>query len=107
MTNDPKKGCSSLLGMMVFSLPVILYAWLIKGFALVKLWSWFVVPVFDLRPLRIPEAIGLAVLWSLATPTTASSNEEKGSEIIWRAMIGSTMKVIVSLVIGWAVHRWI
>ncbi len=32
---------------------------IIKGFVMKTLWAWFVVPIFEVNPLRMIEAIGL------------------------------------------------
>ena len=35
---------------------------IINGFVITKLWLWFVVPTFEVNPLRVVEAIGLMFL---------------------------------------------
>lgn len=40
---------------------------LVKGWALTKLWAWFVVPVFHLPVLSIVQGIGLTLVVGLAT----------------------------------------
>lgn len=35
---------------------------IIIGFVFSKLWSWFIVPVFQIKPLRIIDAIGIIVI---------------------------------------------
>jgi len=35
---------------------------IISGFVIVKLWAWFIVPTFEVNPLRIVEAIGIMLL---------------------------------------------
>lgn len=40
---------------------------MLEGWALSVLWGWFVVPVFGLPHLRIPVAIGIALLVGMVT----------------------------------------
>lgn len=42
-----------LLGMIIT--PIV------NGFVIAKLWFWFIVPTFEQNPLRLVEAIGLAL----------------------------------------------
>jgi hypothetical protein len=35
---------------------------IISGFVIMKLWMWFIVPTFEVNPIRIVEAIGFMFL---------------------------------------------
>jgi MFS family permease len=48
------KFMAVLLGMIIS--PII------SGFVVVKLWAWFIVPIFEANPIRIVEAIGIMAL---------------------------------------------
>lgn len=84
-------GCISLL-----LLPIALI-W--KGWILATLWKWFIVPVFDMPILLISQAIGLATVWSLLSP---SSNRDDDKP--FALLESSFIKPLILLIIGWIVH---
>ena len=50
-----------IIGSIVATVVALVLGAIIGGFVLSKLWVWFMVPIFDLNPLRIVEAIGLKI----------------------------------------------
>lgn len=48
-----------------------------SGFVLTKLWSWFVVPTFDLPQLTVPIAIGIYLTVSFMTKNNTSTLEDQ------------------------------
>jgi len=50
------------LGKLIVTLSFMVGGTLLRGYVFVKLWRWFIVPTFDLNPLRIVEAIGLSMV---------------------------------------------
>lgn len=59
-------------GVVEFTLAVLLWFW--KGFVLMKLWGWFLVP-FGLPGIGITHAMGLLVLESLFKVSIKHFNE--------------------------------
>lgn len=47
---------------VIINLALYPFALLFHGWALTKLWLWFVVPQFGLAPLRVSRAVGLALI---------------------------------------------
>lgn len=44
---------------------------ILKGFVISQLWLWFIVPVFGLVSLTIPQAIGMALVIAIVTKDSA------------------------------------
>jgi hypothetical protein len=51
-------------GKFMAGLLVLIINPIISGFVVLKLWLWFVVPIFGAQPLRLVESIGLIFLIS-------------------------------------------
>ena len=51
----------------VILLIVLPFSLILNGLVLKKLWGWFVVANFGLKPLSIPSAIGIALIVSFLT----------------------------------------
>ena len=80
---------------------------IISGFALMKLWLWFIAPIFDMQPLRIPEAIGLMFVFMFIQ----HGKDEKSDKSFWDQLlskIGEFIgKVIFVLLASWIVQLFI
>lgn len=48
---------------------------IINGFVIVKLWSWFIVPTFEIQSISIVEAIGLMFLVNYLKTNVEEKNE--------------------------------
>lgn len=86
-----------------------LYGVLAAGFVSMKLWAWFVVPVFGLPQLTIVQAWGIALLASLWTHqnfTNTNKDERSTGE-----KIAYTIAVLLSpwmiLLFGWIGHTYL
>lgn len=67
---------------ITFSLSICLT--IFKGFVLVDLWQWFLIPIFALPIINIPQAIGLAYVSALFTPI----NTNDKSDVVDKLMTG-------------------
>lgn len=95
-----------LLGFASFVF-VCIWASLLNGWVLTKLWSWFIVPVFSAPQLSIPAAIGLYLVVSFITHQYIKDEEDE--EFILktaRAFGFSTFRPLVALLIGYIVKMW-
>lgn len=59
MKNDTLLGC---LGLLTLMLILGIIGMLIGGWAFMLLWSWFVVPIFELPRLTLVQSIGLVLV---------------------------------------------
>ena len=98
---------------IIISLSITVYGIILNGWALVKLWSWFIVPTFHLPGLTIPAAIGLGIVTAYLTHQVSIKNfrDEMREEIeLWErigyAFLYGTAKPLLAVVFGWIINMW-
>ena len=122
----------SFLGFLM-SLPILIVGSVImNGWVLRYLWGWFVVPIFHLPNLTVPEAMGLAMVVGFMTksypspkPAVQKTQEQAHAESLPKvvpptrvfakavgAMIGGTIGTmfaapLTTLLIGWILHHFV
>jgi hypothetical protein len=75
---------------------------IINGFVIMKLWAWFIVPTFEMNPLRIVEAIGIMYLINFIR----MKRDKDQTDNFWEEF--STNVVFVLLMAGFALlSGWI
>lgn len=81
---------------------------IIKGFVFSKLWFWFIVPTFQIQPLRIVEAIGIMFLISFVN---AKIDKEANKDTFWKrfsiSIAFTILMAAVTLLFGWVVKLFI
>lgn len=89
------------------AIPWIVPSILYKGWALTKLWKWFVVPIFNVEPLSIASAWGLVLITSFLPPMGDTSKTDDNRILDpWKGARGfSKLAIVVSgeLLIGWII----
>lgn len=53
-----------------------------EGFVVSVLWGWFMVPMFHLPPMRIPYAIGIALLVGMLVHRTRKEGDEPETAMV-------------------------
>lgn len=103
--NDPKDGCIAFL-LMLLIVPFSI-AW--KGWVFLWLWGWFVVPVFHLSTLTIPQALGLGCIASFwSTPPASTKSEGEGVWMVfWRGLFVAFAGPLLILCYAWIVHLFL
>jgi len=75
---------------------------LINSFVFIKLWSWFIVPTFNMNELRIIEAIGIMFLISFIK---AKRSKEETKNDFWSDLPKNIAYLIINagfaLFFGW------
>lgn len=105
MTDDSKVnsavGCLVMLALMPVS-------WSLRGLVLTKLWLWFMVPTFGLRPLSVGAALGLSCIVSyLAYQNSDCVQEERTmGETVGRAIVGALAGPLITLFFGWLITQF-
>ena len=81
-----------------------------SGYALSVLWGWFVVPTFNLPPLTVPVAYGLALIVGFLTHQDNKSNDTfkdlTTGAIIVTALVQTVTKPLIALFFGWIVRMF-
>jgi hypothetical protein len=80
----------------------------LNGWALSKLWAWFIIPVFAAPALSIPYAIGLSLIVGYLTYQYDARKEEADKKeevglIIFRGFCIGAFKPLLCLGFGWVV----
>lgn len=90
-----------MIVLATIALFVIAVLW--EGIVLSVLWGWFMAPAFQLPPLSIPYAIGLALLVGLLTSKVRKSEDHPEMvEILTHGLATP----LVFLVVGWIVKAF-
>ena len=81
---------------------------IIGGFVFSKLWIWFIVPTFQMQPLRVVEAIGIIFLINFML---AKRDREAYEENFWQDFIANIVFIVLissfALLSGWIVSLFI
>ncbi len=73
-----------------------------RGYALSKLWTWFIEPIFHAPHLRIPVALGVATLVGLLTIHAANdSKSETATDALIKGWVTAIIIPGLSLLFGW------
>jgi hypothetical protein len=77
---------------------------IINGFVFSKLWFWFIVPTFQMQPLRVVEAIGIIFLINFIR---VKRNKESDKDKLWETfasnMVFTVLMAGFALLSGWVV----
>jgi len=108
MYSSRDEGCAQVV-LALLAIPVIIVVSAIaNGFVLTKLWSWFIVPVFELPALSLVPAIGLGMVIGFLTYQYTNSDSKKEDKSLVEALIASTLTAIfrpaMVLLFGWIVQ---
>jgi hypothetical protein len=79
------------------------------GWVLSVLWRWFIVPTFHAEPLRVAQAVGLALVVDFLTLQTPRERKRSDAEFAqeWRwAASYFAVACLLALGGGYVVHRW-
>lgn len=97
-----------IIGCIVATIVLWAYAALLNGWAIQKLWAWFIVTTFGAPALSIPAAIGLGLLVSYLTQEVKSEKpKEKYLETLSKGLVLSTVKPLVCVGVGSVVRLWL
>lgn len=92
-------------GKLIIVILIVIIEIIIKGFIIMKLWTWFIVPIFEINQLRIVEAIGIMLLVNYLNFKREKNNrdndfsEELGTNIGF--VIGTGIFILFS---GWIIQ---
>jgi len=84
----------------IAGLPILFFVTaLTNGWVLVKLWAWFIVPVFNLPVLGLWQAIGVSFIVSHMTHQYVKDNSKFGETLAF-----AIANPIFALFFGWLIH---
>jgi len=97
-------GIGVIIGVIIVALTTFLTVailMIMKGFVLFKLWIWFIVPIFGLAPLNIPQILGLTTIASYMTMHDLPRKEERST---WNQLGICIFHAGIVLLAGWVIH---
>lgn len=86
---------------------------ILRGFVFSRLWEWFVVRQFDVKPMSVTMAIGIGTLITLATYTHIPSRQEQEERAEgvtvhqWGTLIGFTILYLAIWLQGYIVQHFL
>ena len=96
-----------IIGSIVATIVALVLGAIMGGFVLSKLWVWFMIPIFDVNPLRIVEAIGLTFIVGYMTKNPAEPGktlEGPFLEELLKAFLQTLVAAGGFLFIGWIIQ---
>ncbi len=99
-----------VIGVLALLALFIAFSAMFNGWALTKLWGWFIVPVFHLPMLTLPMAMGLSLVVSFLTyqhqsTTTAKDDKEKKERSI-NFFVLIFLRPLIVVGIGYVIHSF-
>lgn len=105
----------ALIGAAIIGIPLIIALmalisiplFALNGYVITKLWAWFIVPLFGLPLLNIPQAIGLDLVVTFLTfhQTVYNPEPQDKKEKIQRAAQHVARPIFI-LLTGYIVHTY-
>ena len=98
------KGTLVLIALVM--LPV---GFILSGYTLSFLWSWFIVTKFGLPALNIAEAIGITIVarYLVMNMTKTDRDDDDNERKAVRLVVLPFAKTVILLGLGWFVHLFI
>ena len=108
MNSDYGEVVLTALGALTLVVTAVVVGVTVRGWVLATMWVWFIVPIFHLPPLTIPQAIGVSMVLALLTKDTTSNAADTRSTTEKWAHAGATILVapVVTLGLGWIVLQF-
>ncbi len=102
-------GAVAVLG-CVGIIPVTILGIILKAWAIVTLWGWFIYPMWHIAVPSNKAAVGLSILFAaIHAPSTESKAEKNNDSALWTVtkIYGRlVLSPVMSVAMGWLVNRW-
>lgn len=96
-------------GLLIFEVGSVIVASIMNGWVMSILWSWFIVPLFGLPLLSIPQSIGFALVIGILTKNQTNSNsKDKDTSTLVAEIIGyGVFSPLLFLFMGWIIKLFL
>lgn len=84
---------------------VVALCW--AGWVFSALWEWFISPILSLRPISVPEAIGLIVTIGFVLARHQDKRQELNWDSIQDRIVDWVLRPLVALVVGAIVNAFV
>jgi hypothetical protein len=98
-------GCMGLF-------PAMILSYVLRGWAIVTLWGWFMTPVFHVQPPSGAIAIGLGIVGGMLAGTSdieyssADTKDKSVGAIMWNVYAKLLLRAPTAVGLGWIVKHW-
>lgn len=97
-----------IIGYITLTVFNVFLAWLLSGWAIALLWSWFVLPVFFLPPLTWAQAAGLGmVIGYLTHQIDLKKDERPYVEKLVASISFAITKPLICVGFGWVLKHFL
>jgi putative flippase GtrA len=98
-----------IIGIITAVLITLIVTPIWRGYALSKLWLWFIVSTFGAAPLGIAQSIGLSLIVSFLTHQMDSyqDKEKAANERMVECFLYAFLSPAMALLIGWIVKGFL
>jgi hypothetical protein len=87
----------------ITAIPVAILAFVVKAWALVILWGWFITPTWHVDAPTKTVALGLSILWGTLTHDPGAARKDTDDESYWTTYTAILVGPVVSVGLGWLV----
>jgi len=95
-------GVFIFLILAFFIIPLMVYFIWSHAYVIVKLWAWFIIPIFHLNPITWAQAWGLMIIMSLLTTASVwKGKDERDTSAKVTEFVVLCLKPWVLLLAGW------
>lgn len=97
------------IGIIVCVLFLTFVSTVLRGYALSKLWEWFIVATFSLPSINIPTAIGISLIVSFLTAKVSTRKDDQTEDFyvqLSKSTLVGLMLPLIALFMGWIVTFW-
>jgi hypothetical protein len=109
----PKNNTGVVVVGCIGLIPAVIIGYVLRGWALVTLWAWFVTPKFHIEPPNAAVAIGIGILAGMLTGTSdlssskSDSDEDDSALTKMLSVYGQILcRAPLAVGIGWIVKHW-
>lgn len=93
----------ALFGILTFATVMMVVGSAVNGWALSTLWGWFIVPIFGLPSLTIPQAIGVSFVAALFR--VYEYEPDKQNHQAMGNFVGGLFGKVILVGIGWCLKE--
>lgn len=108
-----KKNVGVLVIGCIGLIPAVIIGYILRGWALVTIWAWFVTPKFHIEPPNAATAIGLGILAAMLSGTSdlsSNSDSDEDDTAVTKMMTAYgqiLFRAPLAVGIAWIVRHWV
>jgi hypothetical protein len=77
---------------------------LLNGVVLVDLWQWFIVPIFHIAPLNIPQALGISLMVGFMAHQISRQKDTEDNRVV---LFTAVLRTLSAWGFGWVIMKFL